>query len=134
MRTRLIAVVVMPVVLISALSLRGQSRATNTGIPNVQVPGNASATAAATRYVGSEACKKCHLNVYNGWKQTRMANVVRDPREHPDAVLGDFAHSDPLRTFDLDQVAFATEAATSSAILRSAATTISRFLPNGISQ
>jgi hypothetical protein len=70
------------------------------------MPGNASATPAPAHYVGSEACKKCHLDVYNGWKQTRMANVVRDPREHPDAVLGDFAHPDPLRTFDLDQVAF----------------------------
>jgi hypothetical protein len=39
-------------------------------------------------------------------KQTRMANVVRDPCEHPEAVLGDFAHPDPLRTFGLDQVAF----------------------------
>jgi hypothetical protein len=68
--------------------------------------GKASDTTAQAHYVGSEACKKCHLSVYNGWKQTRMANVVRDPREHPEAVLGDLAHSDPLRTFDLDQVAF----------------------------
>jgi hypothetical protein len=60
-----------------------------------------------------------------------MANVVRDPREHPEAVLGDFAHPDPLRTFDLDQVAFVYG---SRYILRSAATTISRFLHNGISQ
>src|SRR5580692_1693608 len=99
------AVVVTPAVLISALSLRGQSGATSTGGPSVQVSGNTSA-AATTRYIGSEACEKCHLNVYNGWKQTRMANVVRDPREHPEAVVGDFTHSDPLRTFDLDQVAF----------------------------
>lgn len=62
MRTRLIAVVVTPAVLISAPSLRGQSRATNTGGPNVQVPGTASA-AATTRYVGSETCKKCHLAI-----------------------------------------------------------------------
>ena len=107
MKARLIAVVVTHAVLIAALSLHGQSRVTNTGSPNVQMPGNASATAASAHYVGSEACQKCHLNVYNGWKQTRMANVVRDPREHPEAVLGDFAHSDPLRTFDLNQVAFA---------------------------
>ncbi len=43
---------------------------------------------------------------YAGWKQTRMANVVRDPKAHPDAVLGDFTHPDPRRTFDLEQVAF----------------------------
>lgn len=35
-----------------------------------------------------------------------MANVVRDPKEHPDAVLGDFSHPDPVVTFDLSQVAF----------------------------
>jgi hypothetical protein len=58
------------------------------------------------RFVGSESCKGCHAKEYSGWKQTRMANVVRDPREHPEAVLGDFTHADPLRTFGLDQVAF----------------------------
>jgi predicted CXXCH cytochrome family protein len=57
-------------------------------------------------FVGSESCKGCHAKEYQGWKQTRMANVVQDPKEHPDAVLGDFTHADPLRTFDLDQVAF----------------------------
>ena len=35
-----------------------------------------------------------------------MANVVRDPKLHPDAVLGDFTHDNPVRTFTLDQVAF----------------------------
>jgi predicted CXXCH cytochrome family protein len=35
-----------------------------------------------------------------------MANVVRDPKVHPDAVLGDFTHPDPVRTFTLSQVAF----------------------------
>jgi predicted CXXCH cytochrome family protein len=57
-------------------------------------------------YVGSQACERCHATQYAGWKQTRMANVVRDPAEHPDAVLGDFTHADPLRPFDLKQVAF----------------------------
>jgi len=35
-----------------------------------------------------------------------MANVVRDPRVHPEAVVADFRHPDPNRTFDLSQVAF----------------------------
>ena len=35
-----------------------------------------------------------------------MANILRDPKEHPEAVLGDFVHDDPIRTFGLDQVAF----------------------------
>jgi hypothetical protein len=57
-------------------------------------------------FVGSDTCQRCHQKEYDGWKQTRMANVVRDPRIHPEAVLGDFAHPDPIRTFDLSQVAF----------------------------
>ncbi len=60
----------------------------------------------ASRYVGSEACKSCHLQAYEGWKQTRMANILVDPKKHPEAVLGDFTHPDPLRTFSLDQVAY----------------------------
>jgi hypothetical protein len=35
-----------------------------------------------------------------------MANVVRDPKEHPEAVLADFSHADPLVTFQLKDVAF----------------------------
>jgi len=35
-----------------------------------------------------------------------MANVVRDPKVHPEAVVGDFNHPDPVRTFGLDEVAF----------------------------
>ena len=35
-----------------------------------------------------------------------MANVVRDPREHPDAIVADFSQPHPARTFDRDQVAF----------------------------
>ncbi|MGA8089522.1 MAG: cytochrome c3 family protein [Terracidiphilus sp.] len=57
------------------------------------------------RFTGSESCRKCHLKEYDGWKQTRMANVVRDPKLHPEAVLGDFQHADPNRPFELSQVA-----------------------------
>ena len=35
-----------------------------------------------------------------------MANVIRDPRQHPDAILGDFSKPDPLVTFTRDDVAF----------------------------
>lgn len=57
-------------------------------------------------FVGSKSCRSCHTAEYDGWKQTRMANVVRDPRQYPEAVLGDFKHPNPLVTFTLDQVAF----------------------------
>jgi predicted CXXCH cytochrome family protein len=35
-----------------------------------------------------------------------MANVVVDPRQRPEAVIGDFARPDPARTFTIDDVAF----------------------------
>jgi predicted CXXCH cytochrome family protein len=57
-------------------------------------------------FVGSQSCQSCHEEAYAGWSKTRMANVVRDPKAHPDAVLGDFTHPDPVRTFPLDDVAF----------------------------
>src|SRR5262245_42084286 len=56
-------------------------------------------------YVGSAVCGLWHAPIFNRWKQTRMANVVRDPREHPEAVLPDFARPDPLRSFQIDDVA-----------------------------
>jgi predicted CXXCH cytochrome family protein len=57
-------------------------------------------------YVGSAACKSCHTEVYDRWSKTRMANVVRDPREHPDAIIPDLSKPDPLVTFTKDDIAF----------------------------
>ena len=64
------------------------------------------ASGSKPHYVGSEACKSCHLAQYDGWKKSRMANILLDPRQHPEAVVGDFSHADPVRTFTLDDVAF----------------------------
>ena len=61
---------------------------------------------AKSTYVGSAACKACHTAIYDRWTRTLMANVVRDPREHPDAVLPDFSKPDPLVNFTLDDVAY----------------------------
>jgi predicted CXXCH cytochrome family protein len=59
----------------------------------------------ALHYVGSQACQMCHPAIYARWKTTPMANVVRDPREHPDAILPDLSQSNPLVKFSKDQVA-----------------------------
>jgi len=58
------------------------------------------------QYAGSAACEKCHGAIYERWKKTRMANVVRDPKQHPDAFIPDFSKPDPLLTFTKDDVAF----------------------------
>ncbi len=57
-------------------------------------------------YVGSLACRTCHPQIYERWKTTRMANVVRDPKKHPDAIIPDLSKPDPLLTFTKDDIAF----------------------------
>jgi len=64
------------------------------------------ATATAAHYVGSAACEKCHAQIYEHWKKTPMANVVRDPREHPDAIIPNLATNTVSPKFTKDQVAF----------------------------
>jgi len=64
-------------------------------------------TAAAQTYTGSAACKTCHSVTYERWSKTRMANVVRDPKEHPDAIIPDLSKADPaIVTFNKDAIAF----------------------------
>ncbi|HEY6442974.1 MAG TPA: cytochrome c3 family protein [Candidatus Acidoferrales bacterium] len=62
-------------------------------------------TANTAHYVGSQACEKCHAQIYEHWKKTPMANVVRDPREHPDAIIPNLATNNVFK-FTKDQVAF----------------------------
>jgi predicted CXXCH cytochrome family protein len=61
-------------------------------------------TAASARYVGSRACQKCHEQIYQRWQKTPMANVVRDPREHPDAIIPNLA-TNTVAKFTKDQIA-----------------------------
>ena len=61
--------------------------------------------AAAPTYVGSVACKTCHPAIYARWQKTPMANVVRDPKEHPDAILPDLSKPDPLVKFKKEDIA-----------------------------
>ena len=58
------------------------------------------------QFVGSAACKTCHPAIYERWSKTRMANVVRDPKVHPDAILPDLSKPDPLVHFTKDDIAF----------------------------
>ena len=64
------------------------------------------AMAQPSPYAGSAACSGCHEAIYNRWAKTRMANVVRDPKVHPDAILPDMAKPDPLVKFTRDEIAF----------------------------
>ncbi|HLJ77518.1 MAG TPA: cytochrome c3 family protein [Acidobacteriaceae bacterium] len=59
----------------------------------------------SAHYVGSAACAKCHASIYRLWRKTPMANVVRDPRADPHAVIPDLA-TNTVAPFRLEQVAF----------------------------
>ena len=49
------------------------------------------ATSNSAQYVGSQSCKNCHAQIYENWRKTPMANVVRDPNQHPDAIIPDLS-------------------------------------------
>jgi predicted CXXCH cytochrome family protein len=65
----------------------------------------AAKTSSSAHYTGSQSCQKCHADIYERWKKTPMANVVRDPREHPDAIIPDL-NTNTVAKFTKEQVAF----------------------------
>ena len=60
----------------------------------------------AQDFAGSQTCKTCHAEVFNRWSKTRMANVVQDPKVHPEAILPDLTKPNPLVTFKKEDIAF----------------------------
>jgi len=70
-----------------------------------RTPAAAAASPLTASYVGSASCKTCHGQIYARWQKTLMANVVRDPREHPEAIIPDLSKPDPLLTFSKDDIA-----------------------------
>src|ERR687888_60495 len=66
----------------------------------------AASLSAQTRasYAGSAACKTCHAEIYGRWTKTRMANIVRDPREHPEAIIPDLSKANPVYPFNKGDV------------------------------
>jgi predicted CXXCH cytochrome family protein len=83
-----------------------QAPATPHNDPPAAAPAPAPAPPTGRTYVGSAACRRCHAPIYERWSKTRMANIVTDPREHPEMVQPDFNKADPLLTFKRDDVAF----------------------------
>jgi predicted CXXCH cytochrome family protein len=60
----------------------------------------------SAHYVGSQACASCHQEIYDRWKKTAMANIVRDPKVHPDAFAADPQTAPEELRFSKDEVAF----------------------------
>jgi predicted CXXCH cytochrome family protein len=73
------------------------------GLPGAGAPGQIPASAT---YVGSVQCKSCHQAIYERWSRTLMANVVRDPKVHPEAIIPDLKAANPLVTFSVEDIAF----------------------------
>ena len=57
------------------------------GLPTVAAQQASTQAPAAATYVGSAACARCDGQIYERWKQTRMANVVRDRTTIPTRSL-----------------------------------------------
>ena len=73
--------------------------------PAAPTPAQVPANAPTASYVGSQTCQRCHGAVYERWSKTRMANVVLDPKTHPNAIIPDLSKPDPLVTFKKDDIA-----------------------------
>jgi predicted CXXCH cytochrome family protein len=86
-------------ILMTTLSARVTTQAAQP--PSTQPP-----APAADGFVGSAACQRCHAAVYDRWSKTRMANVVTDPKVHPEVIIPDLSKPDPLVTFTKDDIAF----------------------------
>jgi predicted CXXCH cytochrome family protein len=74
------------------------------GLPSKEQQREQVSTANSARYVGSQSCEKCHAQIYEHWRKTPMANVVRDPREHPEAIIPDLS-TNTIAKFTKDDVA-----------------------------
>jgi predicted CXXCH cytochrome family protein len=72
----------------------------------ILVFGLALAAPLTAQYAGSAKCRDCHSEVFGRWSRTRMANVVRDPRVHPEAIIPDLSKPDPLVNFKREDIAF----------------------------
>lgn len=89
-----------------SISAATQAQSPRRDDPPAAAPAPSPPPPAGRNYVGSAACRQCHASTYERWAKTRMANVVVDPREHPEAVIPDFTRTDPALTFSLADVAF----------------------------
>jgi predicted CXXCH cytochrome family protein len=76
------------------------------GTPLLSGQGTAAAPSSTASYVGSAACKTCHPATYERWSKTRMANVVTDPKVHPEVIIPDLTKPNPLVTFKKEDIAF----------------------------
>ena len=79
--------------------------APSASVAHAPAPGTPAAVALANgAFAGSLACRPCHTAIYDRWKKTPMANVVRDPKLFPDVIIPDLA-TNKLHPFVKEDVA-----------------------------
>ena len=62
--------------------------------------------AGAEGYIGSTRCSGCHEDKYGTWRHTLHARLIQDPAKDPSVIVGDFAATDPARTFGITDTAY----------------------------
>jgi predicted CXXCH cytochrome family protein len=67
---------------------------------------NSYAATKADEYVGSKACEKCHQKVYKEYKKTLHSQMIKDVKENPRAIIGDFESKSDIRTFKKEDVLY----------------------------
>jgi cytochrome c554/c'-like protein len=93
-------------ILVCALAMSVQIESPVAAASKPSQAATASKAAPIDAYVGSQTCRRCHTQTYDRWARTRMANVVTDPKQHPEVILPDLGKADPLLTFKIDDIAF----------------------------
>ena len=70
------------------------------------ISGQQTSAVLGAHFVGSKSCQSCHQEVFARWQKTAMANVLRDPKTHPDAFAADPATAPEELRFNKEDVAF----------------------------
>jgi len=99
--------IILPLVTVLIVALSGAAYAIfMPGMGGDPIAQSQAAAVQGAHYVGSQACQSCHKDEYARWSKTAMANIVQDPKTHPNAIIPDLAHADPMVKFGKDDVAF----------------------------
>ena len=102
----IIVVAVFSITMSTTLLSQTGGQAIPAGQAPARLPGAAITSVPQASYVGSATCQRCHAEIYARWSKTRMANVVTDPKQHPEVIIPDLTKADPLVTFKKDDIAF----------------------------
>jgi len=58
------------------------------------------------KFVGSATCKKCHERTYLNWRTSLHSRMMRDIKQDPLSIIGDFESPSDVRKFGEEEVAY----------------------------